>query len=172
MQATAHPPAVPHARTVRPAATPRRSLAAISAAMEGPNLEELSLDNLRRAIRSNHVSFPSPTPVFAKHDRPDLQWKFAQLYFVSGWNCRDIAAKYGLIRQRVQQVLNTWKRRAVQMGYLQYIPSAEAVDLLWAEAARTAGAHEPTAAAQPRSIDYAVLVPASHDAPRDLSTRG
>jgi|SRR5271170_2620232 len=87
-----------------------------------PRLDEMSLDDLRRAVRANRVSFPSQAPTFVKHDRPDLQWKFAQLYFVLGWNCRDIAGRYGLIRQRVQQVLNTWKQRAVETGYIQFIP--------------------------------------------------
>jgi DNA-binding transcriptional regulator LsrR (DeoR family) len=89
--------------------------------------EEMSLDELRRAVRANRVSFPSQAPTFMKHDRPDLQWKFAQLYFVLGWNCRDIAERYGLIRQRVQQILNTWKHRAVQTGYIQFIPPADLI---------------------------------------------
>jgi hypothetical protein len=33
--------------------------------------------------------------------------------------------RYGLIRQRVQQILHTWRRRAVEMGYVQHIPPAE-----------------------------------------------
>jgi hypothetical protein len=91
-------------------------------------VEEMSLDELRRAIRENRVSFPSQAPTFLKHDRPDLQWKFAQLYFVLGWNCPDIGERYGLIRQRVQQILNTWKHRAVKTGYIQFIPPAEALE--------------------------------------------
>lgn len=90
----------------------------------------MSLCDLRRAVRENRVSFPSQTPTFSKHDRPDLQWKFAQLYFVLGWNCSDIADRYGLIRQRVQQILNTWKHRAVETGYIQSIPPAETLELL------------------------------------------
>jgi len=93
-----------------------------------PNIHVMSLNRLREAIRSNSISFPAQVPVFEKHDRPDLQQKLVQLYFVLGWSCMDIAARYGLIRQRVQQILNTWKRRAVDMGYVQHIPSAEAVD--------------------------------------------
>ncbi len=94
------------------------------------HLEEMSLDELRRAVRENRVSFPAQTPTFLKHDRPDLQWKFAQLYFVLGWNCPDIAERYGLMRQRVQQILNTWKQRAVETGYIQFIPPAETLELL------------------------------------------
>jgi DNA-binding transcriptional regulator LsrR (DeoR family) len=59
-----------------------------------------------------------------RHDRADLQWKLAQLYFVRGWNCEAIAAKYGLIHQRVRQILKTWKGRAVVTGYIQVIPAA------------------------------------------------
>jgi hypothetical protein len=90
-----------------------------------PRIEGLSLSNLRAAIRANHVSFPSQVPTFPKHDRPDLQRKMVQLYFLFGWNCDAIGNRYGLIRQRVQQILNTWKRRAVQTGYIQHIPPLE-----------------------------------------------
>jgi hypothetical protein len=88
-------------------------------------IEELRLDQLRSAIRANRISFPAQVPVFEKHDRPDLQRKIVQLYFVLGWRCNNIAERYGLIRQRVQQILNTWKRRAAETGYLQHIPPAE-----------------------------------------------
>ena|SRR5579871_1498403 len=88
-------------------------------------IENLSIDELRKAIRANRVSFPAQVPVFEKHDRPDLQRKIALLYFVLGWNCNRIADRYGLIRQRVQQILSTWKQRAVQSGYIQDIPSLE-----------------------------------------------
>jgi hypothetical protein len=93
--------------------------------LEEISLYELRLDQLRKLIRANGVSFPSPVPTFAWHDRPDLQWKLVQLYFVRGWSCERIAPRYGLIRQRVCQILKTWKRRAVEMGYIEYIPPAE-----------------------------------------------
>jgi hypothetical protein len=85
-------------------------------------LDALRIDELRLAIRANQVTFPSPVPTFGRHDRADLQWKLAMLYFVQGWNCEGIAAKYGLIHQRVRQILKTWKRRAVETGYIQFIP--------------------------------------------------
>jgi hypothetical protein len=88
-------------------------------------LDVLRMDQLREAIRNNWVSFPSPVPTFKKHDRPDLQWKLVQLYFVRGWNCKSIADRYGFSRQRSRQILMTWKRRAVEMGYIQYIPPPE-----------------------------------------------
>ena len=90
-------------------------------------LDSLRLDQLRLAIRANWVSFPTPVPTFEKHDRPDIQWKLVQLYFVLGWSCEAIAERYGLIHQRVRQILKTWKQRAVEMGFIQYIPPAEAV---------------------------------------------
>jgi hypothetical protein len=92
-------------------------------------LKELSLYRLRQAIRTNSVTFPSPVPTFERHDRPDLQWRTAQLYFVSGWISDSIARRFGILRQRVCQILNTWKRRAVEMGYIQCIPPAESIEL-------------------------------------------
>lgn len=86
------------------------------------NIAELTLAELRRKIRRNRASFPSQVPTFAKHDRPDLQRKLVQLYFLFGWSCNRIALRHGILRQRVQQILSTWKRRAIQMGYIQEIP--------------------------------------------------
>ena len=87
-------------------------------------IEELSLSELRGKIRRNRISFPAQVPTFQKHDRPDLQRKTVQLYFLFGWSCSRIAERYGVLRQRVQQILSTWKRRAIQMGYIQEIPPA------------------------------------------------
>lgn len=91
------------------------------------NIERLKINSLREGIRSNRISFPSQVPVFPKHDRADLQPKIVQLYFLFGWTCSRIGGRYSLRPQRVQQILNTWKRRAVQMGYLQSIPTGRAV---------------------------------------------
>ena len=85
-------------------------------------MEDFSLNELRHKIRQNRVSFPSQVPTFAKHDRPDVQRKAVQLYFIFGWSCKRIADRHGLLRQRVQQILSTWKRRAIQTGYIQEIP--------------------------------------------------
>jgi len=90
----------------------------------GNKIEELSLTELRAKIRKNRVSFPSQVPTFPKHDRPDLQRKAVKLYFLFGWSCTRIAERYGVLRQRIQQILSTWKRRAIQMGYIQEIPPA------------------------------------------------
>jgi hypothetical protein len=88
-------------------------------------LEELDISDLREAIRANLVSFPSQVPTFIRHDRPDLQWRLAQLYFVLGWDCNAIGARYDVVPARVRQILNMWKRRAVETGYIQHIPPIE-----------------------------------------------
>ena len=93
-------------------------------------VENLRIDRLRAAIRDNRVSFPSQVPVFSKHDRPDLQRKIVQLYFVLGWSCNDIARRHGLVGQRVRQILNHWKQRAAQTGYVQQIPPKECLESL------------------------------------------
>jgi transposase len=90
-----------------------------------PDLDELRIDTLRAAIRENRVSFPAQIPTFAKHDRPDVQRKVVQLYFVLGWPSERIAPRYRLSRIRVQQILKTWMTRAVELGYIQSIPLME-----------------------------------------------
>jgi len=88
---------------------------------------EVNLARLRRAIRDNRISFPSQVPIFPGCGRPDLQHKLVQLYFVMGWSCASIAARYGLVRQQVRDVLSSWKQRAANTGYLQHIPSEEVI---------------------------------------------
>jgi hypothetical protein len=90
-------------------------------------LERMNLRDLRKAIRANLVSFPSQVPAFQKHERLDLppSSRMAQLYFVLGWHCCDIAARYQLSECRVRQILNAWKCRAVEAGYIQPIPPAD-----------------------------------------------
>ncbi len=92
-------------------------------------IEALSLNELRRKVHQNRVSFPSQVPTFPKHDRPDLQRQAVQLYFLFGWSCNRIALRQGILRQRVQQILSTWKRRAIETGYIQEIPPAMPVQL-------------------------------------------
>jgi len=110
-----------------PAQVQPRALPAYRARPRPINAEKIeadSLNELRRKIRQNRVSFPSQVPTFPKHDRPDLQRKAVQLYFLFGWSCNKIALRLGILRQRVQQILSTWKRRAIQTGYIQEIPPA------------------------------------------------
>jgi hypothetical protein len=85
-------------------------------------LLEMRVDQLREAVRDKQVSFPSQIPTFSKHTRPDLQRKLVQLYFICGWSGPKIRARYRLGAQRFQQILSTWKRRAVELGYIQTIP--------------------------------------------------
>jgi hypothetical protein len=103
-------------------AIPGKGITLLSPAAEETKLEHQDLRQLRRAIHRNRVSFPSQVPTFGKHDRPDLQRKLVQLFFVCGWSCNRIAQRYDLIPKRVQQILNTWRIRAVQTGYIQAIP--------------------------------------------------
>lgn len=42
-----------------------------------------------------------------------------------GWSGKAIRARYDLSRQRFQQIVNTWKKRAVEFGYIQIIPPDE-----------------------------------------------
>jgi hypothetical protein len=88
-------------------------------------LGDLRIDQMREALRMNLISFPSQVPVFGRHDRPDVQWRFAQLYFVLGWRCGKIAARYGVGRQRAGQILKVWVGRAVETGYVQLIPAPQ-----------------------------------------------
>ena len=85
-------------------------------------LEQISIEALRQAIRSNRASFPSQVPTFTRFDQPDLERKLVQLYFVSGWACADIGAKYKLTPGRVLKIVDSWKHRAVKARYIQDIP--------------------------------------------------
>jgi hypothetical protein len=116
-----------------PAQLQPRALPTYRARPRPDNAEKIeadSLNELRRKIRQNRVSFPSQVPTFPKHDRPDLQRKAVQLYFLFGWSCSRIGIRLGILRQRVQQILTTWKRRAIQVGYIQQIPPAAALKYL------------------------------------------
>ena len=94
------------------------------------NIEEIDIKNLRDAIRANWVSFPSQIPTFPSSGWPELQCKLVQLYFVLGWNCTDIAIRYGIDEQRVRAVLHGWKWRAANAGYIQHIPVEQPVTRL------------------------------------------
>lgn len=100
------------------------------------NLASLRLDQLREAIRSNALSFPSPVPTFEKHECDNLQWRVVQLYFILGWDCRRIAAKYGATSYKVRRILKAWSRRAVATGHIQYIPPSLEFHLVSAYHAR------------------------------------
>jgi hypothetical protein len=88
---------------------------------------------LRRAIRGNIVSFPSQIPALSKQPPDGMQWRMVLLFFVRGWNLRNIAARFKVPKHRVAQVLNCWSVRALALGYVEVIdPEA------FAECCRTA----------------------------------
>src|ERR1019366_10724449 len=93
MQVTQHTSAFSHVSCQQVRMFPR---AAATSDTTEETLCEMRIDNLRRAIRNNEVSFPSQVPTFPKHDRPDVHGKMAQLYFVFGWSSPKIGARYGL----------------------------------------------------------------------------
>jgi hypothetical protein len=79
------------------------------------------IDNLRRAIRNNRISFPAQMPIF-EQSRADIQWRLVLLYFIRGWTCKQLSARYDLTRQRIEQLIAEWVDSAVTHGYLQEIP--------------------------------------------------
>jgi len=76
---------------------------------------------LRRAIRSNVVSFPSQVPVFLKQNPAGMQWRAVMLYFVLGWSSPRIAARFQVPTHRIWQILEDWSVRAFALGYLQIL---------------------------------------------------
>jgi len=90
-------------------------------------IEVIDVADVRRAICANWISFPSQVPTFPRCGPPHLQHKLIQLYFVMGWSCARIAARYQLRESLVRGVLDLWKSRAASAGYLQHIPSADAM---------------------------------------------
>jgi hypothetical protein len=103
---------------------------------------------VQQAVRENLMSFPSEVPVFERQSRPDLQQKLAVLYFVRGWTMDDIARRYGLVRQRMGQILTAWRVRAMNEGYIQ--PIAPEHPLL--KRARSRKANQFTEASVPVNI--------------------
>lgn len=79
------------------------------------------IDNLRRAIRNNQVTFPAQAPIF-EQARADIQWRLVVLYFIRGWTCKQLSRRYDLTRQRIEQIIGEWVHSAVILGYLQEIP--------------------------------------------------
>ena len=126
MQVVINQPAFPN--VVLPRVPPVREIPSISRipAISDKKLYGMRVDELRAAIRNHQVSFPSQIPTFPKHTRPDLQRKLVQLYFICGWSGPKIRARYDLSAQRFQQILSTWKRRAVELGFIQTIPPDQA----------------------------------------------
>jgi hypothetical protein len=80
------------------------------------------LDRIRSAIWARRLSFPSQTPVFARQNCPDIQWRLAALYFIRGWSIEQLAGRYGVTRSRIRQSIRGWVKQAAMRGYLQPIP--------------------------------------------------
>ena len=102
------------------------------------NISQMSLRRLRNAIHKNQVSFPSQVPVFDCQSRADIQWRLVELYFVRNWTCSDLAARYGVTMERTRQILTTWVRRAMVLGYLQEVPPLAALPVAAATMAAVA----------------------------------
>src|SRR5450432_4897921 len=86
------------------------------------NIAQMRISALRSAIQTNQVSFPAQTPRFSQ-SRADIEWRLVQLYFVRGWNCIQLARRYNLTRQRIEQLLAVWVDCASKLGFLQEIPA-------------------------------------------------
>jgi len=86
-------------------------------------IDELTNTALRSAIWKNQVSFPAQVPIFHKQTRPDLQWRLVELFFIHGWSFRKLGKRYSLTPQRIIQIVNAWKIRAISLGLVQDIPA-------------------------------------------------
>jgi hypothetical protein len=84
------------------------------------------LSHLRRAVRENRLSFPSPVPVFAHQYRADVQWRLVELYFIRGWSFCQLGGRYKVTAGRVRQAIRCWVERAMALNYLQNITTEDA----------------------------------------------
>src|ERR1700720_3603329 len=94
------------------------------------NIGQMRISALRSAIQTNRVSFPAQTPCF-NQSRANIQWRLVQLYFVRGWSCIQLARRYNLTRQRIEQLLAEWVDCASTLGYLQEIPASVDISDGW-----------------------------------------
>jgi len=88
-------------------------------------LEKLTSHSLRAAIWQHRVSFPSQIPIFEKQARADIQWRLVLLYFIHRWPLRELGKRYHLTPQRITQIVDKWRIRAIALGYIQEIPGEE-----------------------------------------------
>jgi len=66
--------------------------------MQPIELDKIRLNQLRKAIRGNRISFPSQIPLFVRTAPANLQRHAIQLYFLRGWSLGKIARRYGYSR--------------------------------------------------------------------------
>jgi hypothetical protein len=90
------------------------------------NIAQMSLQQLRRAIQNNEVSFPSQIPTFECQSRADIQWRLVELYFVRNWSCSKVGERYNMTLEWARHLIANWVKRAIVLGYLQEIPAAAA----------------------------------------------
>jgi hypothetical protein len=109
------------------------------------SIEQMRINALRTAIQTNKVSFPAQTPCF-NQSRADIQWRLAQLYFVRSWNCVQLARRYNLTRQRIEQLLAEWVDCAFTLGFLQEIPASVEISDGWQASPAVANERRPLAA--------------------------
>jgi hypothetical protein len=80
------------------------------------DLKKLTSHTLRLAIWNRRVSFPSQIPVFEKQTRSDIQWRAVGLYLIGRWSFRELGKWYKLTPQRMMQIVDKWRIRAVNAG--------------------------------------------------------
>ena len=118
------------------------------------NIAQMRISALRTAIQTNKVSFPAQTPCF-NQSRTDIQWRLVQLYFVRGWNCVQLARRYNLTRQRIEQLLAEWVGCAATLGYLQEIPAPVQIGAGWQAGLPIASERRPPAVAAGAGFPHA-----------------
>jgi hypothetical protein len=102
---------------------------------------------LRTAITRNLVSFPAQVQPFIRRGCGDIQERIVQLYFVRGWSIRRIGDRYGLSKAMAHKLLNEWRIRAIESGYIQEITPGTLDGLLEeVSASGVAEVHAPVAA--------------------------
>jgi DNA-binding winged helix-turn-helix (wHTH) protein len=91
------------------------------------NSVELTVKKLRERIRNNKMTFPSQVPAFSGQPKAKILWRMAALFFVGGWSYPTLAARYGLCAEYVRLLIKQWTQRAIHLGLIQEIPSADAL---------------------------------------------
>jgi hypothetical protein len=74
---------------------------------------------LRSAIRENLVSFPAQIPTLTKWG--GVEERIVQLYFIRGWELRNIGHRFGLCKSTVRKIITDWKVRAISAGHIQEV---------------------------------------------------
>lgn len=86
------------------------------------DLRGRTLNQLRAAIQSNAVSFPSPTPMFPGREAGHLQWRMAHLFFVAGWSMGELGRRYQMPPWRATLLVRDWADRVIALRLVEAIP--------------------------------------------------